>query len=150
MPWIGSNTSLLRMQDATSSDPLPQALGGQAAPPRMRAWHENLISLVATPPDPVCVVLRRLVWPKALGRPQALLPAPSFPLLLPSSAPFLPRPLSCPQLARLLSGIDESQFDAFKLKEATGGRPLSVLAFALFKNNGLISRFDLHEARLAR
>ena len=100
MPWIGSNTSLLRMQDATSSDPLPQALGGQAAPPRMRAWHENLISLVATPPDPVCVVLRRLVWPKALGRPQALLPAPSFPLLLPSPCSFLPRlpsyPAHCP------------------------------------------------------
>ena len=135
---MGSNVSLLRMQDATSSDSLPQALGGQAAPPRMRAWHENLISLVAAPPDPVCVVLRWFVFPEALLGPPSALPA----------APY--SPLHRLQLARLLSGINEFQFDAFRLKEATGGRPLSVLAFALFKNNGLISRFDLHEARLAR
>ena len=88
MSWMGSNASLLRMQDASSSDPLPQALGGQAAPPRMRAWHENLISLVASPPDPVCAVLRwlGLFRPKTLGCPPALPPAP-FPRLPYFNAP---------------------------------------------------------------
>ncbi len=65
--------------------------------------------------------------------------------------PFSPViPLFPTQLSRILAGINDFQFDAFELKEATGGRPLSVLAFFLFKSNNLISHFDLHEARLAR
>ena len=49
-----------------------------------------------------------------------------------------------------MGSIDEWFYDAFKLNVASHGRPLSSLAFFLFKRMGLISKFKLNEARLAR
>jgi hypothetical protein len=54
------------------------------------------------------------------------------------------------QLARVLSKVDQWAFDTFALEEAAGGRPLSVLAFALIKRADMVRRFDLDETKLAR
>ena len=53
------------------------------------------------------------------------------------------------QLSSALS-VDNWQFDSFQLEEASGGRPLSCLAFFLFKRSDLIAKFHLNETRLAR
>lgn len=54
------------------------------------------------------------------------------------------------QLASCFSQVDEWLFDAFKLSEASDGRPLSCLAFYLFKKMELVSKFRLEEAKLAK
>ncbi len=50
----------------------------------------------------------------------------------------------------VLAGVDGWTFDAFRLEEASGGRPLSTLAFALLKRTGIVDCLQLDEARLAR
>ena len=55
----------------------------------------------------------------------------------------------CMQMSAALS-VNEWQYDAFKLEEASSGRPLSCLAFFLFKRSDLISKFNLNETKLAR
>ena len=57
---------------------------------------------------------------------------------------------SAAQLLQVLGGLNEWQFDSFKLDEVSNGRPLSCLAFYLLKSSSLISSFRLKEARLAR
>jgi hypothetical protein len=52
------------------------------------------------------------------------------PLLISSFCLSLTSPL---QVTTMLSEVDSWQFDAFKLMDVTGGRPLSVLAYHLFK-----------------
>ncbi len=42
------------------------------------------------------------------------------------------------------------QYDIFRLQEATQGRALSVLAYALVRRYGLVKMFGLDEARLVR
>ena len=54
------------------------------------------------------------------------------------------------QLASVLDLADNWQFDYFKLEEASGGRPLSCIAFFLMKRTQLVSMFRLNETRLAR
>ena len=54
------------------------------------------------------------------------------------------------QLAVCLAKVDNWQFDAFELERASGGRPLSVLAYALFKRADLPSLLRLDERRLVR
>jgi hypothetical protein len=44
------------------------------------------------------------------------------------------------QLEALLAQVDDWQFDSFKLAAASGNRPLSVLAFFLFKRSSLVKR----------
>lgn len=50
----------------------------------------------------------------------------------------------------MLAKADGWEFDSFALDEVTQGRPLSSLAFALFKRMDLVSTFDLDEKKLAR
>ncbi|GAX75245.1 hypothetical protein CEUSTIGMA_g2690.t1 [Chlamydomonas eustigma] len=50
----------------------------------------------------------------------------------------------------MLFEVDSWQFDAFKLMDVTGGRPLSVLAHHLFKRYDLIDKFQLDEMRLVQ
>ncbi len=59
-------------------------------------------------------------------------------------------PLPYLQLALSLGGVDEWQFDSFNLEEASGGRPLSCLAFFLMKRMDLVEHFHLSETKLAR
>ena len=54
------------------------------------------------------------------------------------------------QVAALLRGVDKWQFDTFALDEATGGRPLSFLAFHLISKAGLVERLHLDAIKLAR
>ena len=54
------------------------------------------------------------------------------------------------QLLSALSSVDEWSYDAFCLEEASGGRPLSALSFALFKRSGIVSCLKLNESKLAR
>ena len=50
----------------------------------------------------------------------------------------------------MLSGVDDWTFDSFALDRATGGRPLSTLAFALIRTSGLMFFLDINEQKLAR
>ena len=50
----------------------------------------------------------------------------------------------------ILSKVDDWQFDSFALERVSNGRPLSLLAFALFKRTDLTSRFGIDEQKLAR
>lgn len=54
------------------------------------------------------------------------------------------------QVSTLLRGVDDWQFDAFALDKATGGRPLSCLGYHLMERMGLLRRFKLDAAKLAR
>ena len=54
------------------------------------------------------------------------------------------------QVEDILSQVDEWTFDSFKLSEATQGRPLSTLAFFLFKRYDIIKVLKLPELKLAR
>ena len=54
------------------------------------------------------------------------------------------------QVRKVLSGVDDWQWDAFSMEEATGGRPLSFLAFHLINRAGLIKGLNLNAKRLAR
>ena len=54
------------------------------------------------------------------------------------------------QLVLILACVDDWQFDSFALERATNGRPLSVLAFTLFKRFDINSRFGIDEVKLAR
>jgi hypothetical protein len=49
-----------------------------------------------------------------------------------------------------LSRVDEWTYDIFQLSEATGGRPLSTLAFFLIKRMGVSRVMQLDEVKLAR
>ncbi|GAX77145.1 hypothetical protein CEUSTIGMA_g4591.t1 [Chlamydomonas eustigma] len=54
------------------------------------------------------------------------------------------------QVLRVLSKIDDWQFDAFELNEVTEGWPLSTLGFAIFNRCGLLpGRFQINQVRLA-
>lgn len=53
-------------------------------------------------------------------------------------------------MERVLATADNWQFDAFKLAEVTQGHPLSTLGYYLFHTAGLIERFGLPAAKLAR
>lgn len=53
------------------------------------------------------------------------------------------------QASEILSRVEDWTFDSFKLSEATSGRPLSTLAFFLFKRSGIVSLLDLPENKLA-
>lgn len=46
--------------------------------------------------------------------------------------------------------MDDWQFDAFKLNEVSGGRPLSLLAFSLFKRCEMLDKFQLDEHKLVK
>ena len=59
-------------------------------------------------------------------------------------------PAPFPQVLSALSRVDEWTYDMFELSEASGGRPLSMLAFALFKRSGIVSLLMLDEPKLAR
>ena len=50
----------------------------------------------------------------------------------------------------VLSKVDEWTFDSFKLSVATKGKPLSTLAFFLFKRYDVVKVLELPEAKLAR
>lgn len=50
----------------------------------------------------------------------------------------------------VLSKVDEWQFDSFQLNVVSGGRPLSMLAFALLKRSGLVETFELDEEKLVK
>ena len=54
------------------------------------------------------------------------------------------------QLSRVLARVDEWQFDSFALERASGGRPLSLLAFLLVRRVDLVGRFGLDEPKLVR
>ena len=54
------------------------------------------------------------------------------------------------QLSLVLERVDKWQFDSFALERASNGRPLSVLAFALFQRTGVTQRFRINETKLAR
>lgn len=49
----------------------------------------------------------------------------------------------------MLKLVDEWQFDSFALERATGGRPLSYLAFHLMSKGGLIKDLKLDARKLA-
>lgn len=53
-------------------------------------------------------------------------------------------------MMEVLAKVDDWQFDAFKLNEVSGGRPLSLLAFALFKRCEMLDKFELDEHKLVK
>ena len=57
---------------------------------------------------------------------------------------------ACTQLSRVLSRVDDWQFDSFALERASNGRPLSVLAFFLFSRARITKRFGIDPRKLAR
>lgn len=54
------------------------------------------------------------------------------------------------EVSQILSKVDEWQFDAFRLADASGGRPLSTLSYYLFRRFDLIDKFQLDETKLLR
>ncbi|PNW81070.1 hypothetical protein CHLRE_07g342350v5 [Chlamydomonas reinhardtii] len=54
------------------------------------------------------------------------------------------------EVLTVLQRIDDWQFDAFKLNEVSGGRPLSLLSYALMKHNGLVDKFQMDDHRLVK
>ncbi|GAX78429.1 hypothetical protein CEUSTIGMA_g5870.t1 [Chlamydomonas eustigma] len=54
------------------------------------------------------------------------------------------------KVSAVLSKIERWHFDAFELAAVSDGRPLSFLAFFLFKRHGLLKRFQLDEIKLLR
>ena len=54
------------------------------------------------------------------------------------------------QVLTVLQKIDDWQFDAFKLNEVSGGRPLSLLSYALLKHHGLVDTFKMDDHRLVK
>jgi hypothetical protein len=46
--------------------------------------------------------------------------------------------------------VDDWTFDSFALSDATDGKPLSTLAFSLFKTSGVIEALHLDETKLSR
>ena len=54
------------------------------------------------------------------------------------------------QVLSALSRVDEWTYDMFELNLVSGGRPLSTLAFALFKRSGIVDLLMLDEPKLAR
>jgi hypothetical protein len=55
-----------------------------------------------------------------------------------------------PATDAVLATADDWKFDAFKLADATGGYPLSALAFWLFQRSGLVDSLRLDASALAR
>jgi hypothetical protein len=62
----------------------------------------------------------------------------------------LPPRSDASQVAQVLAGVNEWQFDTFELHAVAAGRPLSLLAFALLKQSDIVHRFHLDELKLAR
>jgi hypothetical protein len=54
------------------------------------------------------------------------------------------------QLHAVLQTADDWKFDAFRLREASNGRPLSVLSYWLLHTSGLIKWANLDAVKLAR
>jgi hypothetical protein len=54
------------------------------------------------------------------------------------------------QVFSVLSRTGEWTFDSFELEQASGGRSLSTLAFALIKRTGIATVLKLNEGKLAR
>ncbi|KAL6760116.1 3',5'-cyclic-nucleotide phosphodiesterase [Haematococcus lacustris] len=54
------------------------------------------------------------------------------------------------EVLSVLAKVDDWQFDAFKLSEVSGGRPLSLLSFALFKRCDIVTKWQLHEHKLVK
>ncbi|KAG2431307.1 hypothetical protein HYH02_013438 [Chlamydomonas schloesseri] len=76
---------------------------------------------------------------------------PAGPALLPSaSEALIVRAPMLDKVAMLLSQAEDLQYDTWALADATGGRPLSVLAFYLFQRQGLIKRFHIKPLKLIR
>ena len=98
-------------------------------------------ALAAQPPPP----------PPTLPPTPLLTPMPPMPCDagIRRAASALTKPVPDALLA-VLSGIDQWEFDVFELAALTDGRPLSVLAFALFKRAGLVAALNLSEAKVAR
>jgi cAMP-specific phosphodiesterase 4/calcium/calmodulin-dependent 3',5'-cyclic nucleotide phosphodiesterase len=46
--------------------------------------------------------------------------------------------------------VDDWQFDAFRLSEVSGGRPLSLLSFALLKRCEIVDKWQLNEHKLVK
>lgn len=57
--------------------------------------------------------------------------------------------MCCAQVELVLRSASTWQFDAFKLRDATGGRPLSALAFYIMHTTGLVRQFKINGQRLA-
>ena len=57
---------------------------------------------------------------------------------------------SLAQLARVLARVEDWQYDMFALEDASRGRPLSVLAYALLTRMGVVHLLHLDETRLIR
>ena len=56
----------------------------------------------------------------------------------------------CLQLEAVLEEFDNWTFDVFKLASVSEQRPLSSLAFALFKSSGIMYHLGLDKRKLAR
>lgn len=50
----------------------------------------------------------------------------------------------------MLAKVDDWQFDAFKLNEVSGGRPLSLLSYALLKRCEVADKFEMDDHRLVK
>ncbi|GIL91655.1 hypothetical protein Vretimale_9589 [Volvox reticuliferus] len=50
----------------------------------------------------------------------------------------------------VLGKVDDWQFDAFKLNEVSGGRPLSLLSYALLKRCEVADKFEMDDHRLVK
>lgn len=57
---------------------------------------------------------------------------------------------SARQVERVLAGADAWQFDTWRLRDITGGFPLSALGFFLIHRAGLTQRFNIKPGTLAR
>lgn len=54
------------------------------------------------------------------------------------------------QVDSVLATVDDWQFDAFRLHDATAGHPLSTLSFYLLQRSGLVEKYQMDAVRLAR
>ncbi|KAG2436172.1 hypothetical protein HYH02_011675 [Chlamydomonas schloesseri] len=70
--------------------------------------------------------------------------------LAPAAVVVMPPPPVIEEVERLLAGADAWTYDTWKLAEATQGHALSALAFYLMHREGLISKFNIKPAVLAR
>jgi hypothetical protein len=70
--------------------------------------------------------------------------------LTPTSSRQLLQGMPLDKLEQQLALANDWQFDAFALAEASGGHPVSTLAYYLFVKQGLLEKFSLKPAALAR
>lgn len=84
-------------------------------------------------------------------RPHPHIPTPTTPMSTAGAHSFLQLTKNMPdELNRALSRIEDWEYNAFSLSEASQGRPLSVLSFYLLKRCELFTKYQMEEHKLVK